>query len=538
MNQFVREATMGVGSARTENGALSYASFGTEMMNQFGKAGSYMNRETNVVYTDQAKLFSEDALNSLRFAFYLRMITRKTKLMGGQDTETVQRGQGLKDESLKRLNWFATYQPDMFYANAWLIPLVGSWKDLWVLMTMNSDIKRERLYDIIAEGIRDERNIDLVKKYLPRIRSTKKCTTEWAKLTNEYAKEFARYVGWTPKQYREFKSTGKAHEFQRYICKGLYSQINWNSIPGKALLNLVSGKFLTNHNLSDSYLKWIMSQPVAKFNGYPYELSAKLPKDHWSARSASIKPVLKHTIDKQFHNLIETAKSDNGAIKGNVWCALDTSGSMGCSIGNGKTTAFDVCVSLGIYFSELNEGAFHNNVIMFDEISTVKQLKGEFTDKWMDIVSSTTAWGSTNFISTIQEIVRIRKRNPQIPLSDYPETLLVVSDMQFNPSDDWRYSYSPQAERTNYEKATHLLSEVFPQEFVDKFKIVWWQVNGARTTDFPSNMDCGGTYVFSGFDGSVISYLLGKEVAENGKTPDMQDVIDTALGQEVLQLVK
>jgi hypothetical protein len=156
----------------------------------------------------------------------------------------------------------------------------------------------------------------------------------------------------------------------------------------------------------------------------------------------------------------------------------------------------------------------------------------------MDIVSSTTAWGSTNFQSVIDEIVRIRKRNPQIPLSDYPETLLVVSDMQFNPTNDWRLSYNTQAERTNYESAIAKLSKVFPQEFVDKFKIVWWQVNGSRTTDFPSNMDCGGTYVFSGFDGSVISFLLGGKVAEDGKAPDMQDVIDTALGQEVLQLVK
>jgi hypothetical protein len=175
---------------------------------------------------------------------------------------------------------------------------------------------------------------------------------------------------------------------------------------------------------------------------------------------------------------------------------------------------------------------------MFDETSKVKSLKGEFTDKWMDIVSSTTAWGSTNFQSVIDEIVRIRKRNPQIPLSDYPETLLVVSDMQFNPTNDWRCSYNSQAERTNYESAIAKLSKVFPQEFVDKFKIVWWQVNGSRTTDFPSNMDCGGTYVFSGFDGSVISFLLGGETAKEGKTPDMQDVIDTALGQEVLQLVK
>lgn len=536
MNQFVTEVTRGAGSAFTENGAVSYASFGTELMDQFGKAGSYMHRDTSDVYVDQAKLFSENALDSLRFAFYLRMITRKTKLMGGKDTETVQRGQGLKDESLKRLNWFAMYQPDLFYANAWLIPIVGSWKDLWVLMSMNSKLDRNKLYDVIAEGIADDRNVDLVKKYLPRIRSTKKCTTDWAKSTNAYAKEFANYVGWTPKQYREFKSTGKAHEFQRYICKSLYSKIDWNTIPGKALLNLVSGKFLANHDLSDSYLKWIMAQPVAKFNGYPYELGMKLPKDSWRGTDA-LKPILKHTLDKQFKNLIQTAKNDGGAIKGNVWCALDTSGSMTSPINKNGVTAYDVCVALGIYFSELNEGAFHNNVIMFDNTSRVKQLKGEFTDKWMDILHTSTAWGSTNFQSVIDEIVRIRKNNPNIPLSDYPETLLVVSDMQFNPSNSWNYDYSS-AERTNYEAAKAKLAKVFPAEFVDNFKIVWWQVNGARTTDFPSTMDCGGTYVFSGFDGSVISFLLGGEQSKDGKAPDMQEIIDTALGQEVLQFVK
>ena len=39
----------------------------------------------------------------------------------------------------------------------------------------------------------------------------------------------------------------------------------------------------------------------------------------------------------------------------------------------------NVCMSLGIYFSTLNEGAFHKNVIMFDSTSRVKQLSGSFT---------------------------------------------------------------------------------------------------------------------------------------------------------------
>ena len=159
-------------------------------------------------------------------------------------------------------------------------------------------------------------------------------------------------------------------------------------------------------------------------------------------------------------------------IKSNVWCAIDTSGSMLDYISDkSNLTASDVAISLGIYFSTLNEGAFHKNVIMFDSTSTVKQLNGTFSEMYESILTSPTAWGSTNFMSVVDEIVRIRKYNPNIPLSDYPDTLLIVSDMQFNYCGDTT---------TNYEKMKDKLYKVFPQEFVDNMKFIWWQVNGAE----------------------------------------------------------
>ena len=132
-------------------------------------------------------------------------------------------------------------------------------------------------------------------------------------------------------------------------------------------------------------------------------------------------------------------------------CALDTSGSMACGIANVPgLTSFDVCVSLGLYFSALNKGAFHNTVAMFDNHSSLKTLHGEsFTDKWYEILKENTAWGGTNFQSLIDLIVDTRKKNPNIPLEDFPQTLIVVSDMQFNPTGS--YSYSRSAERTNNE---------------------------------------------------------------------------------------
>ena len=542
-NNFIKANILGAGAnnAHTENGAISYATMGKAILDQFGKSGSYRGRDLDVVWMEQSNLWAENSDYALKFPFYLRMITRQSNILGGDKTEKVQKGAGARDEAFKRLLWIAKYHPDEFYRNLWLLPVVGSWKDLWVLLAFDGAseyLDEYKFFEVIAEGINDDNHRDLVKKYLPRIRSSKKCTTDWAKRTNALAKRFANAAGWTFEEYRTFKATGKAHEFQTIICKGLYKNINWKAIPGKALLNLVSGNFLKAHDLTNDYIAWLKSQPAVKFNGYAYELGRKL---HDYRAAASLATTI--TVDKQFDSLIATASKDNGAITGNVLCALDTSGSMGAQIDENGLTAYDVCVSLGIYFSELNTGAFHNTVAMFDNTSKMLKLNGTFSEKYFQIRNQSTAWGGTNFQSLIDLIVDTRTKHPEIPLSDFPETLLVVSDMQFNPSGNFTYSVaSGLAEKTNYATAMTKLKAVFPKEFVDNFKIVWWYCTNRKTTDFPSTMEDGGTYMFSGFDGAVVSFLLGGEAptSDNGekRIPSMEEIINTALNQEVLALVR
>jgi hypothetical protein len=257
-------------------------------------------------------------------------------------------------------------------------------------------------------------------------------------------------------------------------------------------------------------------------------------KSIYNSSSISDK-VAKMTIDAQFENLLNTAKENNGGIQGNVWCALDTSGSMGVRVSpNSNLSAYDVCISLGIYFSSLNEGDFHKNVIMFDACSKIKQLTGSFSEMYSQIAKTTTAWGNTDFQSIIDEIVRIRKTRPNVSLEEYPNTILVVSDMQFD--DCGRYS--------NYDTMKRKLYEVFPKEFVDSMKFIWWQVNGKRTKDVPATLNDGGCYFISGFDGSVISTLLGGESQvideKTGKKrlPSMEELIYIVMNQEVLNLLK
>ena len=512
----------------TENGAVSNSSMGSAIADQFGKAANYRNRNYDDVSLDQEVLWKENAENALRFPFYLRMVTRKIKVNDGFVTDKVQNGQGVRDESFKRLLWLAKNHNDIFWKNIWVLPLVGSWKDLFQLMHYDvvlgtNAIDRKNMFILLKEGIACPEHVELIKKYMPRIKSYSKLKTDWTINMNEIAKEFASFMGWTAQEYNKFKASGIAHNFQKEICGGMYENINWNAIPGRALNLLINGKFLENHGLVDSYTKWLEKQPVAKYTGYVYELA-----NAFNASRNRLPLYKKFTLDKQFQSLIETAQAD-GKIKENVWCALDTSGSMTWNALDGKTTALDICMSLGIFFSTLNQGAFHKNVIMFDNISRIKQLNGSFTDMMSQIPMD--AWGGTNFQSVVNEIVRVRTNNPNIPLEDYPSTLLIVSDMQFNPVGG--------NVETNYEAMKRKLREVFPTEFVDSMKFIWWNVT-SRNNDYPTRLEDGGCYVLSGFDGSVVNLILQKDEKEKtAKTPKtMEELIEAALTQEILLQVK
>jgi len=524
----------------TENNALAHSSTGSMLADQFSKAGNFRGRDIKEVFLDQSVLHADDPVKALRFVFYLRLITRKTKLYGTK-TENVQRGQGQRDESFKRFLWYAANQPDIFYDNIWLFIPVGRYKDifeiLWYAHKNQIMVDEARVLKEMLEYYGTDENGDLLKKYIPLTDSS--ASTDRAEFMNHMARMMRNILSISDEGLRKFKVSGEAHEWQQKISQGRFGSINFKKIPGKALHNMVKSDFLANHDLEKKYLDWIKQQPVAKFTGYPYELMKSVEYNM---------PIYKkHTYDKQFQGLIDLASEDDGAISGNVWCALDTSASMTWEESKVEDGiyAIDVCLSLGIYFSTLNTGAFHKHVVAFSNRSRVAELSGDFCDM-VNQAKGLRAGGSTNFQSVINEIVRVRSRNPNVPLEDYPQTLLVISDMQFNPTNSgsgWsnRRRNGPLRTRdteTNHEMAMRKLREVFPSDWVDNFKVIWWDCIARVTDNQPTHIDEGGTYVFSGWDGAIISLLLGgdEEIDENGEKRQLtlEEMIDKALSQEIL----
>lgn len=533
----------------TENGATTYVTTNSAIVDQFGKAGNFRGRPISDVFADQAHIWDENAEAALRFPFYLRMITRKIKVNANNETDKVQNGQGARDESFKRLLWIAKEHPEAFYDNIWALPLVGSWKDIWTIMYYDikenlNVINQKAMFEIIAQGLLCDTHVNLVKKFMPRIKSKSKCTTDWGNITNDLAKSFAKFMNLSYKEYNKTKSSGTAHTFQKLICSRNYDALNWNHIPGRALNLLVTSKFLTNHNLRDNYTQWILTQPVGKFTGYVFELARKLREarngnPRFNTREVPIE--IKHTLDAQFKGLVDKARAD-GTITENVWCCLDTSGSMGCQVhGLPGVTCSDIANSLAMFFAELNTGAFHNKVIMFDDVSTPHDMVG---DSFCDRISKLprVGCGGTNFQSAVDVIIKIRREHPEIPLEQYPTTVLVVSDMQFDATSyGWR---SQRSEPTNYEYSKNSLKTVFPSDFVDNMKFIWWDcASRYGTTDFEGDAITSGATYFSGFDGSIISMILGDTRVVDEKTGVVrqmtaEEMVAKALNQEILNYIK
>jgi hypothetical protein len=306
----------------------------------------------------------------------------------------------------------------------------------------------------------------------------------------------------------------------------------------------VTSKFLSNHNLKDNYTQWILQQPVAKFTGYVFELARKLREARGSrgyySGTKNLPVEVKHTLDAQFKGLVDKARAD-GKITENVWCCLDTSGSMSrMAEGIKDITCEDIASSLALFFSDLNTGPFHNKLIMFDDVSYPYDMKGDsFCDRIMNLPS--VGCGGTNFQSAVDEIIKIRKEHPEIPLEQYPTTILVVSDMQFNPVGyGWRLK---RTEPTNYEYSVRSLKTVFPAEFVDNMKFIWWDCASRRTQDFEGNAITPGCTFFSGFDGSIITMLLGENKIideKTGKARNLtsEEIVAKALSQEILNYIR
>jgi hypothetical protein len=158
----------------------------------------------------------------------------------------------------------------------------------------------------------------------------------------------------------------------------------------------------------------------------------------------------------------------------------------------------DVAISLGLYISERNEGAFKDTFMTFSDNPKLQVLKGSLSERYSQL--SRADWNmSTNVERVFTTILESAVRN-NVPESEMPTMILILSDMEFN-----------QGTRGNWNKTAQ---EIFESKYADAGykmpKIVYWNIH-ARNDNFPVQFNKEGVSLVSGFSPSLLTNLLSGE---------------------------
>ena len=523
------------------NGALKLTSTGDPFVDQFGLISQYRQlRPYSSISKDMQELWNIDPMYTLKLLFYIRLITRKVKFSNGTETSKVQKGAGLRHEAFMRMLWLAVNHSDVFYKNLPLFITIGSWKDIIQLMSYdlqyhgwdNRVLDFNKMSDFILAGLENPNTCNLVKKFLPTIKARSKCRTLESQADTIIGKFLTHKLfdsgEFSPKLhsknyhlYRKLKSSGTAHEWQQMISRSQFN-IDFSKVHGRALALLVSGNYLKNHNLEKDYENWIKKQPVAKFTGFVYELFKGL-----NLNSPLYK---KYTIDKQFENLIQTAK-EGSSTESSFIVARDVSGSMSSNVKGLTISSNDVAKSIALYFSYLLKGNFANSYIEFSHKPILKYWEGDSpTDKYLKNINY--CFGDTNFLGIADLFIEIYKHTS---IEKFPTGLICISDGEFNDSGD---------NKTNFQSfKKRLLKAGFPKDYVDNFKIVLWDIPNAFYSfdeirpKFESYADTPNFFYMGGLDPAGITFLLGGEVNKSiPKTP--RELFETAMNQEIMDYIQ
>lgn len=543
-NAFIKEGMKASHETTSGNGALKYSTSGNDFVDDFASIAKYKEpRSYEEVAKTMQLLYSIDKVKAVKMAIFIRLITRKSQVMKDKCVETleeVQRGQGLKNEGIMRMLWLALNHSNVFKVNLPLFIAAGSWKD--VITMMNLDLQfhgwKDKKLDwtffgkVIKAGLLNPGTSQLVRKYLPTIRTDAKCRTlesqadtligRW--LAKQFFPEDEKFVAY--KKYRQLKSKGTAHKWQQLISKQMYNELNFDSIAGRALAQLVGSKFLKNHGLEAKYSEWIKAKPVAKFTGFVFELFKPLGNGY-SLRH--IEDYKEATINAQFAQLVKTGKEGINTNSG-LLVVRDTSCSMTSQAVGCPMSSYDVAKSMALYFSEFLTGPFANSFAEFANTCTLQQWKGHTpVDKYLN--DRCEAYGGTNFQSVIDLFIRLK--NQGVPEKDFPTGILCVSDGEFN-----RCGTNTS---TNFQTAIRKLRKAgFSKEYVDNFKIILWDIPnsyyGKSETKFEDFADAPNFFYLSGYDPSSVAFIMeGKECKVTPR--NAAELMETALDQELLNRV-
>ena len=354
------------------------------------------------------------------------------------------------------------------------VPELGRFDDLLVFQTKDMKAKA---YTLLGDHLRQSNG--LAAKWTPR--------------KGKIAAEIRDFYGMSPKQYRK-TLVGMTTVVETQMCANDWDNINYSHVPSQA--SRIYKKAFNRHSVTfaEYVEKLVSGDKSVKVNAsavFPHEVLKGLITSYGRGTNLG-KTELDH-VTAQWDAL------PNYMNDSNILPLVDVSGSMSCPAGGtGSVTCLDVSVSLGLYLADKNKGAFKDTFLTFSGSPELVTLKGNIVQKINQMVTSKWAM-DTNLHKAMDKILSVAVKG-NVPASDMPKMLLILSDMQFN------------ACVTHDDSAMEMIERKYAQAGYTAPSVVFWNLNSFGNS--PVKADKSGAALVSGFSPSIMASLLGADPSE------------------------
>ena len=447
----------------TENGAVTYATTYSDCLDLFATIGALRSSNEQEIISRFVRAFTEDPNLALKTLFFARDV----------------RG-GLGERKVFRvcLQWLAHNAPASVKKNIPYVAEFGRWDDLLSLLGTPCEkdamllIKKQLEADLESMDMGDD--VSLLAKWLPSVNASNAQTVQ-------YAKKIARFLGMTDATYR--KTLVKLREHIRIIENSLREKdysFDYSKQPSKAMFKYRKAFYRNDGERYGEFLGKVSRGEAQLHTGTltPYEIIKPFFYEHVGDQEAS-------AIDATWNAQEDFTRDENALV------VIDGSGSMYSRTDPMPAT---VALSLGIYYAERNTGAFHNHFITFSERPQLVEIKGETILEKVRYCHNYNEVANTNIQKVFELILRAAVNN-NVPQSEMPSTLYIISDMEFD-------CCARGAELTNFEYA----KKIFAEAGYDLPRVVFWNVQ-SRNKQQPVTQNEQGVALVSGCSPRIFSML-------------------------------
>lgn len=319
------------------------------------------------------------------------------------------------------------------------------------------------------------------------------------------AKELRKFMGLTPKEYRQLL-VSLSNTVEQKMSAGDWDSIEFGHVPSVAAARLQKA-FQRNAPEAYALYKTRLEIGEDKVNA-----SAVFPHDVLKALFNGER-VVAETQWSSLPNFLEGSKM-------RMLPVVDVSGSMDDDV-SGSTTAKDIAVSLGIYIAERNVGEFRDQIISFSGRPNFHDISGKtLYDKARKVLNSGENM-NTNLLGVFEQYLRVAKNTT---VEQHPDALVLISDMQFDEVNASGYEYG----RRINERPTpmQVAKSLFAEAGIKMPTLVFWNVNSKEKT-FPATDLDNNVVLVGGFSPAILKTVLSFDPSKTAEDAVLETLMSS-----------